>query len=69
MYYLNFSENISISVFSERYKIKGGRISFSRVISEDSGMYQCVAENGFGSIYQTVSLHVRGMVYILIRFS
>ena len=56
---------IIISVFSERYEINGGRISFSRVILEDSGMYQCVAENGFGSIYQTVSLRVRGIYGLL----
>ncbi|XP_028404873.1 contactin-3-like [Dendronephthya gigantea] len=44
---------------SERHRINGGKISFSRVHVEDTGMYQCVAENDFGFIYQTVSLHVR----------
>jgi hypothetical protein len=56
--------NVSISVFSGRYEIDGGKISFSRVLLEDIGMYQCVAGNGFGRIYQTVSLRVRGMVYV-----
>lgn len=46
---------------SERHAIDGGKISFSRVHVEDMGMYQCVAENDFGFIYQTVSLHVRGI--------
>lgn len=51
-------------LFSERYDIYDGRIAFNRVVLQDSGMYQCVAENDFGFIYQTVSLHVRGIVLL-----
>ena len=60
----NLKHSVTDSNFSERYELDNGKISFSRVLLEDIGMYQCVAENGFGLIYQTVSLHVRGMLSV-----
>ncbi|CAB3982142.1 contactin-2 [Paramuricea clavata] len=57
--YTWYSNASQMDTRSGRCEIDGGKISFSRVLLEDIGMYQCVAENGFGRIYQTVSLRVR----------
>lgn len=37
-----------------------GDLRFSKLSMEDSGMYQCVAENKHGTIYASAELAVQG---------
>ena len=37
-----------------------GKITFPRLANDDSGMYECVAANSHGNIYQTAYLDVPG---------
>lgn len=37
-----------------------GDLRFSKLSLEDSGMYQCVAENKHGTIYASAELAVQG---------
>ncbi|KAM8999786.1 contactin-2 [Sarcophilus harrisii] len=42
-----------------RVEISGGDLKFSKLVLEDSGMYQCVAENKHGTIYASAELAVQ----------
>lgn len=46
----------------ERVEVNGARLKISNLALEDSGMYQCVAENKHGTIYSTAELRVQGKV-------
>ncbi|KAM6927796.1 contactin-4 [Xenentodon cancila] len=41
-----------------RVHVEAGRLSISEISLSDSGMYQCVAENEFGSLYASAELKV-----------
>ncbi|KAJ8377690.1 hypothetical protein AAFF_G00254710 [Aldrovandia affinis] len=43
----------------ERIEVSGGQLSISHLTLEDSGMYQCVAENKHGTIYSNAQLRVQ----------
>ncbi|XP_031133102.1 contactin-2 [Sander lucioperca] len=43
----------------ERVEVNGARLKISNLALEDSGMYQCVAENKHGTIYSTAELRVQ----------
>ncbi|CAB4037101.1 contactin-2 [Paramuricea clavata] len=40
-------------------KIDGGTLAFSNLAKTDTGMYQCVADNGLDNIYQSAHLDVQ----------
>uniref|UniRef100_A0A8C3R9I9 Contactin 2 n=1 Tax=Cyanoderma ruficeps TaxID=181631 RepID=A0A8C3R9I9_9PASS len=42
-----------------RIEVRGGELRFSRLVQEDSGMYQCVAENKHGTVYASAELTVQ----------
>lgn len=44
----------------DRVEVNGGRLKISNLALEDSGMYQCVAENKHGTIYSSAELRVQG---------
>lgn len=44
----------------DRVEVNGARLKISNLALEDSGMYQCVAENKHGTIYSTSELRVQG---------
>ncbi len=46
----------------DRVEVNGARLKISNLALEDSGMYQCVAENKHGTIYSTAELRVQGTV-------
>ncbi|KAM4587784.1 contactin-4 isoform 1-T1 [Odontesthes bonariensis] len=41
-----------------RVHVEAGRLTISKITLSDSGMYQCVAENEFGSVYASAELKV-----------
>lgn len=41
-------------------EVLAGDLRFSKLSLEDSGMYQCVAENKHGTIYASAELAVQG---------
>ncbi|KAG7472629.1 hypothetical protein MATL_G00110820 [Megalops atlanticus] len=43
----------------DRIEVNGGELSISHLALEDSGMYQCVAENKHGTIYSNAQLRVQ----------
>lgn len=43
-----------------RVEVSAGDLRFSKLSLEDSGMYQCVAENKHGTIYASAELAVQG---------
>ncbi|XP_033938452.1 LOW QUALITY PROTEIN: contactin-2 [Pseudochaenichthys georgianus] len=43
----------------DRVVVNGARLKISNLALEDSGMYQCVAENKHGTIYSTAELRVQ----------
>ncbi|XP_035517560.1 contactin-2 [Morone saxatilis] len=43
----------------DRVEVNGVRLKISNLALEDSGMYQCVAENKHGTIYSTAELRVQ----------
>ncbi|XP_064162210.1 contactin-2 [Anguilla rostrata] len=43
----------------DRVEIDGGQLKISNLALEDSGMYQCVAENKHGTIYSNAELRVQ----------
>lgn len=43
-----------------RIEVSGGELRFSKLVLEDSGMYQCVAENKHGTVYASAELTVQG---------
>ncbi|KAK1901223.1 Contactin-2 [Dissostichus eleginoides] len=43
----------------DRVEVNGARLKISNLALEDSGMYQCVAENKHGTIYSTAELRVQ----------
>ncbi|CAB1315313.1 unnamed protein product [Coregonus sp. 'balchen'] len=43
----------------ERVEVNGGRLKVINLALEDSGMYQCVAENKHGTIYSNAELRVQ----------
>lgn len=45
----------------DRVEVNGARLKISNLALEDSGMYQCVAENKHGTIYSSAELRVQGM--------
>lgn len=45
-----------------RVEVLAGDLRFSKLSLEDSGMYQCVAENKHGTIYASAELAVQGKV-------
>lgn len=46
----------------DRVEVNGPRLKISNLALEDSGMYQCVAENKHGTIYSTAELRVQVQV-------
>lgn len=40
--------------------MNGARLRIGNLALEDSGMYQCVAENKHGTVYSTAELRVQG---------
>uniref|UniRef100_A0A8C3XG01 Contactin-2 n=1 Tax=Cyanoderma ruficeps TaxID=181631 RepID=A0A8C3XG01_9PASS len=44
-----------------RIEVRGGELRFSRLVQEDSGMYQCVAENKHGTVYASAELTVQAL--------
>ncbi|NWJ04673.1 CNTN2 protein, partial [Crypturellus undulatus] len=44
-----------------RIEVSGGELRFSKLVLEDSGMYQCVAENKHGTIYASAELTVQAL--------
>uniref|UniRef100_A0A667YCI8 Contactin 2 n=1 Tax=Myripristis murdjan TaxID=586833 RepID=A0A667YCI8_9TELE len=43
----------------DRVEVNGGHLTISNLALEDSGMYQCVAENKHGTIYSSAELRVQ----------
>lgn len=58
---------ISCSDSQGRIRVDAGRLTISRIGLSDSGMYQCVAHNDYGSVYASAELKVVGeqIVYSL----
>ena len=48
------------SFVQTRIEVLAGDLQFSKLSLEDSGMYQCVAENKHGTIYASAELAVQG---------
>ncbi|XP_075766622.1 contactin-2 [Pelodiscus sinensis] len=44
-----------------RIEVSGGELRLSRLALEDSGMYQCVAENKHGTVYASAELTVQAL--------
>lgn len=44
----------------DRVVVNGAHFKISNLALEDSGMYQCVAENKHGTIYSSAELRVQG---------
>ncbi|XP_028925266.1 contactin-2 [Ornithorhynchus anatinus] len=44
-----------------RLEVSGGELKFSKLALQDSGMYQCVAENKHGAIYASAELAVQAL--------
>ncbi|KAJ8280269.1 hypothetical protein GJAV_G00052510 [Gymnothorax javanicus] len=44
--------------YESRMKIAGGMLSIKDVRIDDSGMYQCIAENKYGAIYSNAMLNI-----------
>lgn len=51
----------------DRVEVNSGHLKISNLALEDSGMYQCVAENKHGTIYFNAELRVQGEQKICIR--
>jgi hypothetical protein len=47
-----------MSLLSNKYEINGGEMTFKSVSLDDEGLYQCVAENEFGSVSSSAVLTV-----------
>lgn len=45
----------------DRVEVNGANLKISSLALDDSGMYQCVAENKHGTIYASAELRVQGM--------
>ncbi|XP_067166239.1 cell adhesion molecule-related/down-regulated by oncogenes [Apteryx mantelli] len=56
---LAWFHNAASVPLSPRHLSAGGSLSISGVTAEDSGLYQCVASNGVGSVQSTGRLRVR----------
>lgn len=58
---------ISCSASQGRIRVDAGRLTISRIGLSDSGMYQCVAHNDYGSVHASAELKVVGeqIVYSL----
>lgn len=50
----------SLRLLQDRLEVNGPRLKISNLALEDSGMYQCVAENKHGTIYSSAELRVQG---------
>ena len=48
----------TMSLLSNKYEINGGEMTFKSVSLDDEGLYQCVAENEFGSVSSSAVLTV-----------
>uniref|UniRef100_A0A8C0FP05 Contactin 2 n=1 Tax=Bubo bubo TaxID=30461 RepID=A0A8C0FP05_BUBBB len=60
--FLFFSSNGFILLFAQnRIEVSGGELRFSKLVLEDSGMYQCVAENKHGTVYASAELTVQAL--------
>ncbi|XP_019402115.1 PREDICTED: contactin-2 [Crocodylus porosus] len=46
-------------ISQNRIEVSGGELRFSKLALEDSGMYQCVAENKHGTVYASAELTVQ----------
>lgn len=51
---------MSLTCMQDRVEVKNGRLRISNLALEDSGMYQCVAENKHGTVYSNAELRVQG---------
>uniref|UniRef100_A0A8D2QC69 Contactin 2 n=1 Tax=Zonotrichia albicollis TaxID=44394 RepID=A0A8D2QC69_ZONAL len=61
-FFLFFSSNGFILLFAQnRIEVSGGELRFSKLVLEDSGMYQCVAENKHGTVYASAELTVQAL--------
>uniref|UniRef100_A0A8C7F515 Contactin 2 n=1 Tax=Oncorhynchus kisutch TaxID=8019 RepID=A0A8C7F515_ONCKI len=59
---LPLSLNPSLALSQDRVEVNGGRLKVINLALEDSGMYQCVAENKHGTIYSNAELRVQVQV-------
>lgn len=48
------------SCAQNRVEVQAGDLRFSKLSLQDSGMYQCVAENKHGTVYASAELAVQG---------
>uniref|UniRef100_A0A6Q2XPU7 Contactin 2 n=1 Tax=Esox lucius TaxID=8010 RepID=A0A6Q2XPU7_ESOLU len=51
--------NSSLLLSQDRVEVNGGHLKIVNLALEDSGMYQCVAENKHGTIYSNAELRVQ----------
>lgn len=51
---------IFIMYMQDRVEVNNGRLKIANLALEDSGMYQCVAENKHSTIYSNAELRVQG---------
>uniref|UniRef100_A0A673FRF3 Contactin-2-like n=1 Tax=Sinocyclocheilus rhinocerous TaxID=307959 RepID=A0A673FRF3_9TELE len=56
---LRGSEILTLTCVQDRVEVNNGRLRISNLALEDSGMYQCVAENKHGTIYSNAELRVQ----------
>ena len=76
-FFFNLGENnckicvkhsISISIFliplQSRVEMVNGVLMIHNVNQSDAGMYQCLAENKYGTIYASAELKILGMPFL-----
>uniref|UniRef100_A0A8C2BK62 Contactin 2 n=1 Tax=Cyprinus carpio TaxID=7962 RepID=A0A8C2BK62_CYPCA len=51
--------SLTIICVQDRVEVNNGRLRISNLALEDSGMYQCVAENKHGTVYSNAELRVQ----------
>lgn len=60
--------SISISIFliplQSRVEMVNGVLMIHNVNQSDAGMYQCLAENKYGTIYASAELKILGMQFL-----
>lgn len=52
--------SLTLTCVQDRVEVNNGRLRISNLALEDSGMYQCVAENKHGTVYSNAELRVQG---------
>ncbi|XP_025061329.1 contactin-2 isoform X2 [Alligator sinensis] len=56
---IRWLRNGQLLISQNRIEVSGGELRFSKLALEDSGMYQCVAENKHGTVYASAELTVQ----------